>query len=34
VNKAAIAGEQHADLTWGAAQAGVAGGVATRSPTA
>jgi 5,6,7,8-tetrahydromethanopterin hydro-lyase len=28
VNKAAVAGEQHADLTWGAAQAGVAGGVA------
>jgi 5,6,7,8-tetrahydromethanopterin hydro-lyase len=28
VNKAAIAGERHAGLTWGAAQAGVAGGVA------
>jgi len=28
VNKAAIAGETHAALTWGAAQAGVAGGVA------
>ncbi len=28
VNKAAIAGERHATLTWGAAQAGVAGGVA------
>lgn len=28
VNKAAIAGEAHATLTWGAAQAGVAGGVA------
>jgi len=28
VNKAAIAGDQHANLTWGAAQAGVAGGVA------
>ena len=28
VNKAAIAGEGHAKLTWGAAQAGVAGGVA------
>ncbi len=28
VNKAAIAGEGHAALTWGAAQAGVAGGVA------
>jgi 5,6,7,8-tetrahydromethanopterin hydro-lyase len=28
VNKAAIAGEGHATLTWGAAQAGVAGGVA------
>jgi 5,6,7,8-tetrahydromethanopterin hydro-lyase len=28
VNKAAIAGEAHAALTWGAAQAGVAGGVA------
>lgn len=28
VNKAAIAGEGHARLTWGAAQAGVAGGVA------
>lgn len=28
VNKAAIAGEAHARLTWGAAQAGVAGGVA------
>ena len=28
VNKAAIAGDQHGDLTWGAAQAGVAGGVA------
>jgi 5,6,7,8-tetrahydromethanopterin hydro-lyase len=27
VNKAAIAGEAHANLTWGAAQAGVAGGV-------
>jgi 5,6,7,8-tetrahydromethanopterin hydro-lyase len=27
VNKAAIAGEQHARLTWGAAQAGVASGV-------
>ena len=25
VNKAAIAGEQHGNLTWGAAQAGVAG---------
>lgn len=28
VNKAAIAGDAHATLTWGAAQAGVAGGVA------
>ncbi len=28
VNKAPIADSQHADLTWGAAQAGVAGGVA------
>jgi 5,6,7,8-tetrahydromethanopterin hydro-lyase len=28
VNKASIADEQHGDLTWGAAQAGVAGGVA------
>jgi len=28
VNKAAIAGDAHARLTWGAAQAGVAGGVA------
>jgi 5,6,7,8-tetrahydromethanopterin hydro-lyase len=28
VNKAAIADEQHGNLTWGAAQAGVAGGVA------
>jgi 5,6,7,8-tetrahydromethanopterin hydro-lyase len=28
VNKAAIAGDAHAALTWGAAQAGVAGGVA------
>lgn len=28
VNKAAIAGGNHATLTWGAAQAGVAGGVA------
>jgi 5,6,7,8-tetrahydromethanopterin hydro-lyase len=28
VNKAAIAGDGHARLTWGAAQAGVAGGVA------
>jgi 5,6,7,8-tetrahydromethanopterin hydro-lyase len=28
VNKAAIAGEGHGALTWGAAQAGVAGGVA------
>jgi len=28
VNKAAIAGVGHASLTWGAAQAGVAGGVA------
>jgi 5,6,7,8-tetrahydromethanopterin hydro-lyase len=28
VNKAAIAGDAHASLTWGAAQAGVAGGVA------
>jgi 5,6,7,8-tetrahydromethanopterin hydro-lyase len=27
VNKAAIAGERHGRLTWGAAQAGVAGGV-------
>ena len=27
VNKAAIAGERHAELTWGAAQAGVASGV-------
>jgi 5,6,7,8-tetrahydromethanopterin hydro-lyase len=27
VNKAAIAGERHASLTWGAAQAGVASGV-------
>ena len=27
VNKAAIAGDDHARLTWGAAQAGVAGGV-------
>jgi 5,6,7,8-tetrahydromethanopterin hydro-lyase len=28
VNKAAIAGDEHARLSWGAAQAGVAGGVA------
>ena len=28
VNKAPIADDQHANLTWGAAQAGVAGGVA------
>jgi 5,6,7,8-tetrahydromethanopterin hydro-lyase len=28
VNKAALASEQHANLTWGAAQAGVAAGVA------
>ena len=28
VNKAAIAGDAHANLTWGAAQAGVASGVA------
>jgi 5,6,7,8-tetrahydromethanopterin hydro-lyase len=28
VNKAAIAGDKHASLTWGAAQAGVASGVA------
>jgi 5,6,7,8-tetrahydromethanopterin hydro-lyase len=28
VNKAAIDGDEHAALTWGAAQAGVAGGVA------
>ena len=28
VNKAAMADERHGDLTWGAAQAGVAGGVA------
>lgn len=28
VNKAAIAGEEHAHLTWGAAQAGVAAGIA------
>jgi 5,6,7,8-tetrahydromethanopterin hydro-lyase len=28
VNKAALAGERHAELTWGAAQAGVARGVA------
>jgi 5,6,7,8-tetrahydromethanopterin hydro-lyase len=28
VNKAAVAGDAHANLTWGAAQAGVAGGVA------
>lgn len=28
VNKAPIADERHGDLTWGAAQAGVAGGVA------
>lgn len=28
VNKAAIAGDEHASLTWGPAQAGVAGGVA------
>jgi 5,6,7,8-tetrahydromethanopterin hydro-lyase len=28
VNKAAIAGGEHGNLTWGAAQAGVAGGVA------
>ena len=28
VNKAAIAGDRHATLTWGAAQAGVASGVA------
>lgn len=27
VNKAAIAGERHAEMTWGAAQAGVAAGV-------
>jgi 5,6,7,8-tetrahydromethanopterin hydro-lyase len=29
VNKAAIAGNRHADMTWGPAQAGVAKGVAT-----
>jgi 5,6,7,8-tetrahydromethanopterin hydro-lyase len=28
VNKATIAGDEHGNLTWGAAQAGVAGGVA------
>lgn len=28
VNKAAVAGDEHGTLTWGAAQAGVAGGVA------
>jgi 5,6,7,8-tetrahydromethanopterin hydro-lyase len=28
VNKASIAGDEHGNLTWGAAQAGVAGGVA------
>lgn len=28
VNKAGIAGERHAEMTWGAAQAGVAAGVA------
>src|SRR5215470_4339630 len=28
INKAAIAGDEHGTLTWGAAQAGVAGGVA------
>lgn len=28
VNKASIAGDEHGTLTWGAAQAGVAGGVA------
>ncbi len=28
VNKATIAGERHAEMTWGAAQAGVAAGVA------
>ncbi len=28
VNKASIADDRHGDLTWGAAQAGVAGGVA------
>ena len=28
VNKATVAGDEHAVLTWGAAQAGVAGGVA------
>lgn len=28
INKATIAGTEHADLTWGAAQAGVAAGVA------
>src|SRR6476659_3659619 len=28
VNKAAMADERHGDLTWGAAQAGVAGGIA------
>src|SRR5262245_66371525 len=28
VNNAAIAGDEHGTLTWGAAQAGVAGGVA------
>jgi 5,6,7,8-tetrahydromethanopterin hydro-lyase len=28
VNKAPIAGDEHGNLTWGAAQAGVAGGVA------
>lgn len=28
VNKAGIGGERHAEMTWGAAQAGVAGGVA------
>ena len=34
VNKAAIEGERHARLTWGAAQAGVAAGVMTPSPRA
>lgn len=28
INKAPVAGDEHATLTWGAAQAGVAGGVA------
>jgi 5,6,7,8-tetrahydromethanopterin hydro-lyase len=32
VSKASVAGDEHAGLTWGAAQAGVACGVAVRAP--